>query len=116
MNADKEVALFTYGTLQLETIQRKHFGRLLKGAADTLLGYKMDWIAIPDPEIIKTLGQANYAALVKSPNPDEEITGMVYTITEAELAAADHYEGEAYRRIEVVLKSGLKAWVYVKAD
>jgi hypothetical protein len=38
-----------------------------------------------------------------------------YAVTAAELAAADAYEVSAYKRIEVVLKSGKSAWVYVKA-
>jgi hypothetical protein len=40
---------------------------------------------------------------------------MVFEITAAELAAADRYEVADYKRVEVVLCSGLKAWVYVKA-
>ncbi len=33
----------------------------------------------------------------------------------AELEQADLYEVSDYRRVEVALKSGLQAWVYVKA-
>jgi hypothetical protein len=32
-----------------------------------------------------------------------------------ELLAADRYEVADYKRVEVVLKSGATAWVYVKA-
>jgi hypothetical protein len=39
----------------------------------------------------------------------------VFRITPEELAAADRYEVSDYKRIEVTLKSGLVAWVYVKA-
>ena len=38
-----------------------------------------------------------------------------FLITEAELVAADAYEVSDYKRIEVLLKSGKNAWVYVKA-
>ena len=34
-------------------------------------------------------------------------------MTEDELEAADEYEVELYRRIEVQLQSGRAAWVYV---
>ena len=33
----------------------------------------------------------------------------------AELAAADIYESENYRREQATLASGMRAWVYVKA-
>ena len=37
--------------------------------------------------------------------------GMVFAISEAELAAADGYEVDDYRRISVPLRSGATAWV-----
>ncbi|WP_281280720.1 hypothetical protein [Falsirhodobacter xinxiangensis] len=40
---------------------------------------------------------------------------MVFRITAAELAAADAYEVADYKRVEVALTSGRKAWVYVQA-
>ena len=42
----------------------------------------------------------------------EEVTGMVFEITAQELAAADRYEVAEYTRVEVTLKSGVRAWVY----
>ena len=45
----------------------------------------------------------------------EKVDGMVFEITAAELAAADRYEVADYKRVKVVLCSGLRAWVYVKA-
>ena len=47
--------------------------------------------------------------------PADEVRGTLFMITETELAAADAYEVSAYKRIQVVLKSGRSAWVYVKA-
>jgi gamma-glutamylcyclotransferase (GGCT)/AIG2-like uncharacterized protein YtfP len=42
------------------------------------------------------------------------VSGTVFEITDAELAAADRYEQlAAYRRIAVTLASGKRAWVYV---
>ena len=40
---------------------------------------------------------------------------MVFRISADELAAADHYEVADYVRVQVRLKSGRDAWVYVKA-
>ena len=48
-------------------------------------------------------------------NPADEVAGVAFRITEAELAAADTYEVSAYKRIAVPLKSGLEAFVYVAA-
>ena len=44
-----------------------------------------------------------------------EIKGTVFAISEAELAAADEYEVDDYRRVLVPLRSGAQAWVYVFA-
>jgi hypothetical protein len=43
------------------------------------------------------------------------VPGTLFLITEAELAAADAYEVSDYKRIEVSLRSGRRAWVYVRA-
>jgi hypothetical protein len=40
---------------------------------------------------------------------------MVFEVTTAELAAADEYEVADYKRVSVRLKSGVQAWVYVRA-
>jgi len=43
------------------------------------------------------------------------VAGTVFEITPAELAAADAYEVSDYARVAVKLKSGVEAWVYVRA-
>jgi gamma-glutamylcyclotransferase (GGCT)/AIG2-like uncharacterized protein YtfP len=44
------------------------------------------------------------------------VSGTVFEITEAELAAADQYEQlAAYIRIAAMLASGRQVWVYVDA-
>ena len=50
-----------------------------------------------------------------SDNLDDAVAGKVFTITAAELEAADRYEVSDYKRVDVTLRSGLTAWVYVKA-
>jgi gamma-glutamylcyclotransferase (GGCT)/AIG2-like uncharacterized protein YtfP len=49
-------------------------------------------------------------------DPADRVTGVVFTITPAELAATDDYEGDAYERVEVRLESGAAAFVYVGPD
>ena len=46
---------------------------------------------------------------------DDSVAGMVFQISEDELAAADRYEVADYKRVAVTLASGLTAWVYVRA-
>ena len=48
-----------------------------------------------------------------SERADAHVDGMVFAISAAELAAADGYEVDDYRRISVPLRSGATAWVYV---
>jgi gamma-glutamylcyclotransferase (GGCT)/AIG2-like uncharacterized protein YtfP len=44
------------------------------------------------------------------------VSGTVFELTDAELAAADRYEEPAaYQRRTVTLASGKQAWVYVHA-
>lgn len=65
--------------------------------------------------MVDTSGVEIHAALVPAEGADTRIEGMVFELTPAELAAADGYEAENYRRIEVTLASGRLSWVYVKA-
>jgi hypothetical protein len=43
------------------------------------------------------------------------VAGTVLELTAEELAAADRYEVDDYRRVPVRLGSGLQAWVYLSA-
>jgi hypothetical protein len=106
--------LFSYGTLQLASVQLSQFGRLLEGANDVLTGYAVIPIQIRDPDVLEASGIETHLALV--PDPDAPpIPGKVFHLTPHELAAADIYESENYRREEAVLASGICAWIYVKA-
>lgn len=97
------MSLFTYGSLQDEQIQIALFKRKLKGRSDTLSGY----------EFAKEKLAGLYPVIFKSPSTITGLSGMVYELTKTDLEKADEYEGEDYQRIEVVLNSGTKAWVYV---
>ena len=115
MSNERTILLFSYGTLQLDEVQLSSFGRLLEGQADAMVGYRQSQIEITDPTIIKTSGKRFHPIVEASDNSDDEVEGKVFRITEAELKAADTYEVADYKRIEVLLRSGNTAWVYVRA-
>jgi hypothetical protein len=106
--------LFSYGTLQLETVQLATFGRRLEGHDDILTGYAVIDIAIRDPDVLEASGIAVHKALVPS-SAAPPLPGKVFQLTSDELAAADIYESENYRRVSATLASGAPAWIYVKA-
>jgi gamma-glutamylcyclotransferase (GGCT)/AIG2-like uncharacterized protein YtfP len=109
------VPLFSYGTLRQENVQMASFGRLLAGSPDALPGYASVTIEITDPDVVAASGKKFHPMVVETGHPEDEVAGTPFLITEAELVAADAYEVSDYKRIEVVLKSGKNAWVYVKA-
>jgi hypothetical protein len=111
----RPIRLFSYGTLQLETVQLETFGRPLAGAADALPGCSRAMVRITDPAVIAASGADHHPIVAASGDPGDRVEGMVFEITAEELAAADTYEVSDYKRVEVVLASGLAAWVYIKA-
>jgi gamma-glutamylcyclotransferase (GGCT)/AIG2-like uncharacterized protein YtfP len=116
MTARAMVPLFSYGTLQRRDVQITQFGRALAGRADALPGYVLGEVAIADPQEAASLGQSHFANAEPSADPDAAIPGTVLELTEAELAAADRYEeGAQYRRMWLRLRSGIDAWVYLRA-
>ncbi|MBK5511752.1 gamma-glutamylcyclotransferase [Pseudomonas sp. TH08] len=109
------VLLFSYGTLQDRAVQLSNFGRELEGRADSLPGYKQQMVEITDPAVLATSGKTHHPIVQESGNAADEIVGTVFRITAEELAAADEYEVADYKRVSVLLKSGVDAWVYVQA-
>ena len=117
MSADANgpmVRLFSYGTLQDEPVQLETFGRRLTGRPDVLRGYRPDVLKITNPEVIATSGAQAHLVVEPTGDPADEVAGTVFEITPGELAAADVYEDSDYRRIEVELRSGTTAWLYVR--
>jgi hypothetical protein len=108
------VLLFSYGTLRDSAVQMANFGRLLSGREDSLPGYSLLPITIKDPAVVALSGKSQHM-IAKRSSAADEVTGMVFEITAAELAAADRYEVSEYTRVLVTLKSGVKSWVYVGA-
>ncbi|MBK5530164.1 gamma-glutamylcyclotransferase [Pseudomonas sp. TH06] len=111
----QSVLLFSYGTLQDRAVQQANFGRELQGKPDSLPGYKQAMVEITDPAVLATSGKTHHPIVQASGNPADEIAGTVFHITAEELAAADEYEVADYKRVSVLLKSGVDAWVYVQA-
>ena len=96
-------------------MQQATFGRLLTGTPDGLTGFVVGQLEIADPEVIAGSGLTHHRILHPADSPTDSIPGTVYRITDEELAAADVYEAEEYRRVLVPLTSGLDAWVYIAA-
>jgi len=106
--------LFSYGSLQEDSVQMSTFGRLLEGQQDELPGFEPSRVRIDDPMMAAAIGKTHHANVRFNGRSDSRVRGVVFEITHAELAAADRYEEvAAYKRIVVVLASGKAAWVYV---
>jgi hypothetical protein len=107
--------LFSYGTLQQEDVQLSTFGRRLAGWPDQLENFEQSLVLIEDEDVIAKSGKTQHPIVKFTGLRSDRIDGTVFEITDVELAAADEYEVAAYKRIAVVLASGLDAWVYVDA-
>jgi hypothetical protein len=108
--------LFSYGTLQEEKVQLATFARLLEGQKDELVGFEPSLVKIEDPQVVAAGGRSHHANVTFNGRSDSRVSGTVFEVTEAELAAADAYEQRAaYTRISARLVSGREAWVYVEA-
>ena len=100
--------LFSYGTLQQESVQLANFGRWLNGCADVLAGWRLSTVEIRDPEVLAESGLAVHRIMVPGASVDQ-VHGVVFEITTAELKAADSYETADYKRVKLKLHSGLEA-------
>jgi gamma-glutamylcyclotransferase (GGCT)/AIG2-like uncharacterized protein YtfP len=107
--------LFSYGTLRQPEVQIATFGRALDGQADAIVGFDLDYVTITDPHVIAASGSDRHPILRPSDRAGAHVDGMVFALSQADLAAADEYEVDDYRRIAVPLRSGAMAWVYVLA-
>src|SRR5689334_15474371 len=108
--------LFSYGTLQDEDVQLATFGRLLRGEKDELPGFEPSLVPIDDPHVVASTGKTHHANAAFTGRSDSRVSGTVFEITDAELAAADRFEDLAsYKRIAAILASGRQAFLYVDA-
>ena len=107
--------LFSYGTLQHVTVQLSTFGRVLRGQPDELLGFEQSVLRLDDPKFVATSGKADHAVVRFNGRDDSRVSGMVFELSDSELAAADSYEPAGYKRILATLASGRQTWVYADA-
>jgi len=105
--------LFSYGTLQLDSVQQATFGRLLTGTPDVLAGFALRPLPIEDEYVIAVSGKSEHTIAAFTGRDSDEVPGTVFEVSLDELHRADEYEVEPCRRISVVLQSGRRAWVYV---
>jgi ribulose 1,5-bisphosphate synthetase/thiazole synthase len=80
-----------------------------------MLGWALEPMRISDPEVVRLSGLAVHTIARRTGNEADRIAGVVFQITEAELAATDAYEVDPVR-IETELESGLRAFVYVSPE
>ncbi|MFD4439948.1 gamma-glutamylcyclotransferase family protein [Nocardia sp. NPDC058519] len=109
-----DILLFSYGTLRQPEVQRTVFGRELDGRSDAIAGYRLGTVTITDPAVIATSGSAIHPVLLPATG-ESGVPGTVFTVTAADLDAADFYEVADYTRVLLPLRSGAPAWVYVLA-
>ena len=108
--------LFSYGTLQLPQVQESLFGRILTGRKEELPGYKIEKLKITDRAVIEKSVTDMHPILVRTREPSDLVSGMVFEITQAELEKADEYEVDDYRRNLAIMSSGTHAWIYCSAS
>ena len=104
--------LFSYGTLQQEAVQLSTFGRVLQGQPDALVGFERSLLEIEDAAFIAASGKSHHAIVHPNGRDDSRVSGMVFELSERELADADRYEPAGYTRISARFASGKHAWVY----
>lgn len=91
-----EQFLFACGDFQEAAVQERVFGHRLSGKPDALVGYSREPFVQP------------------ATDANERVEGMVFRVTDADLAAADTHEPPNYRRSRVKTASGVLAWVYLR--
>lgn len=106
--------LFSYGTLQEDSVQMNVFGRLLTGAPDELRGFEQSTLTLRTAEPGGVV-PGTYPVVRPNGREDSCVRGTVYEVSNAELEITDRYETSAYKRVAVTLASGRRAWVYADA-
>lgn len=108
--------LFSYGTLRTEEVQLATFGRRLESTPDVLVGYSLKMIVIQDQDFVAKSGTAHHRNIQFTGLESDFVEGAVLSVTKTELEQADSYEPDGYKRVQVQLRSGSKAWVYLNTS
>lgn len=77
--------IFSYGTLQLKSVQIGNYGHTLKGVPDKLVGYKLMNLPITDTIVLAKSQVIYHPIAVKSDTESDIIEGLIFEITNAEL-------------------------------
>ena len=105
--------LFSYGTLQLESVQLATFGRKVQAAKDTLAKFELSKVPMRERARVEKLGTAHHQNVIFNGDALSQVFGTVLDITDEELHLADRYERQAdYRRIAATTAAGRSVWVY----
>ena len=107
--------LFSYGTLQDESVQLAIIGRRLTGQPDVLSGFELASVDIDDDSVVSLTGKSRHVIAKFTGHASDTIPGTVLALTAAEVQQTDSYETAEYLRVSVLLQSGIRAWVYVDA-
>ena len=98
--------LFVYGTLATGETLKNILDRDVPGMPATLDGYDGS----------KTITTENESYPAAEKNTECSIQGLLVEVTPEELEKLDVYETDAYRRKEVGLTNGVKAWIYLNKN
>ena len=98
--------VFVYGTLADSKIRKSILNRDVPATPSTLAGY--------DGSKTITIENESYFAAVK--NPQSTTKGFVIELTAEDILKLDIYETDAYKKREVTLVDGTKAWVYLNQN
>ena len=58
----------------------------------------------------------SHPILIYTGKEKDKVNGVVFDVSQEELHQSDKYEVEDYKRIQVLFKSGIHAWVYVSTN
>ena len=108
--------LFSYGTLQQESVQLATFGRRLNGRRDELVGFALSTQRVEDPAFVAASGKADHAIVHFTGRSDDRVAGTVLDVTDEELAMSDAYEPAGWERLSGMVVSGARVWVYGRRD
>ena len=97
--------LFVYGTLIDDETRKNILKRSVSGTPTILDGYDLKEIIIENESY--PAAEKRSGCLIK---------GLLIEITSEELEELDVYETDAYKRRQVELTNGKKAWLYINKN
>lgn len=109
----KKHLLFSYGPLNSNELQLKHYGRAFLGREDILSGYLFNNTEINGAHLIANPTTKLQMAR-KSSEKNSKIKGMVYEITGEELVKTDRLLAFNAKRVMVTTDLGSEVWVYIE--